>query len=489
MKRLKLTNKKAMFGLVGAATAATLFSSSVMAWGPERQLYTMDNPADHPTFNSIKDNNAYASADGIDNFAIGDERQFVKIGEITSNGTVLKDETTVRAGHQYLVLVYFHNDASSSLNKSKVGFALNTKMSSAFDKVIKPGERGEVSATITSSTTTPAAVWDEAYLTSTERVMLRYVEGSAKIFNNNYKTNGSTLSDELFTEDGTIMGLTGWNGIIPGCEEYHGVVTYVLQADKLDGTIEKEVSVNGGKFGENVDIKSGDEVDFKITVKNTGDLPLQYVNIKDELPDGLELVPGSVTFNSLESTSPESLPDWNASGYNLERIGVNNGIVINYKAKAFIVYPQGLPSDECRKEFIDELTNTATLTYGSDVPEGDVRTDTATVTVKYLMDLCKKDDPEPEPKPEDPKPEEPKPEEPKPEDPKPEKTCKTNPEMAGCQKLPNTGPVEITVAIVIVLGIIGAFFYFYRTKKMLKNVSSSVAGPMNNDQDSKDNNK
>ena len=473
----KITNKNAALSIVGAAVATTLFSTSAMAWGPQRDLYTMDNPADHPTFNSITDNNAYASADGLDTFAIGDERQFVKIGEITADGTVLKDEVTVKPGSQYLVMVYFHNDASSSLNKSKVGLALNTKMSSAFDKVIKPGERGEVSATITSSTTTPAAVWDEAYMNSDERVMMRYVVGSAKIFNNNYATNKQVLSDELFTEEGTILGLTGWNGIIPGCEEYHGVVTYVLQAEKLEGVVEKEVSVNGGEYGESIEIKNGDTVDYKITIRNTGDLPLQYVNLKDKLPDGMELVPGSVTFAALNSDSPESLPDWNEAGYNFETIGVNNGVIIRYKATATLYYPQGLPSDECRHEYVDDLANTATLTYGSDVPEGDFRTDTATVTVKYLMDLCK--DPEPE------KTCETNPEMAECQKPKPEKNCKTNPEMAECQKLPNTGPVEITVAIVIVLGIIGAFFYFYRTKKMLKNVSGSIAGPMNNDQDSK----
>ena len=467
----KLTNINKTFGLVGAAVAATLFSSSALAWGPERDLYKMDSPADHPTFNSITDNKKNMGGEGFDDFAIGDERDFVRIGEITSGGTVLKNTVQVKPGGQYLVLAYFHNDASSTLNKSKVGLALNTKMSSAFSKVVTPEKKGEVSATITSSTTTPAAVWDEAYMTSTERVMLRYVEGSAKIFNNNYATNKSTLSADLFTEEGTILGLTGWNGIIPGCEEYHGVVTYALQAETLNGTVSKEVAVNGGEFGESVTIGPNDTVDFKVTIKNEGDLPLQYVNLKDSLPDELALVPGSVTFSSLNSDSPESLPDWNAAGYSFEKIGVGNGVVIRYQAKSAVTYPDGLPADDCRHEYVDEAVNTVTLTYGSDTPEGDSRTDDAKVTIKYLMDVCE------DPKPEDPKPEEPKPTTPAP---KPEKTCKTNPEMAGCQKLPNTGPVEITVAIVIVLGIIGAFFYFYRTRKMLKNVNSSVAGPMNN---------
>ena len=154
----KLTNINKTFGLVGAAVAATLFSSSALAWGPERDLYKMDSPADHPTFNSITDNKKNMGGEGFDDFAIGDERDFVRIGEITSGGTVLKNTVQVKPGGQYLVLAYFHNDASSTLNKSKVGLALNTKMSSAFSKVVPPEKKGGVSATITSSTTTPAAV-------------------------------------------------------------------------------------------------------------------------------------------------------------------------------------------------------------------------------------------------------------------------------------------------------------------------------------------
>ena len=395
-KNNKTNIRKFTYGFVGMAAAATFLSSSAMAWGPERDTYTMENPADHPTFNSITNNDAYSGAEGFDDFAIGDERDFVRIGEITPDGTVLKNTVEVRPGHQYLVFAYFHNDASASLNKSKVGLALGTKMSSAFSKVVTPDSQGEVSATITSTTTTPAAVWDEAYMTSTERVMMRYVAGSAKIFNNDYATNKETLSEALFTEEGTVLGLTGWNGIIPGCEEYHGVVTYVLQAETLNGTVTKEVSVNGGEYSDTAEIKNGDVVDYKITIRNDGDLPLQYVNLKDSLPAEMEFVSGSVKFAALNSDSPESLPDWNAAGYNFETIGVGNGVVIYYQAVAKMVYPDGLPADECRHEYVNDVENVATLTYGSNTAEGDLRTDTATVTVKHTVDICE-DEPEPEP--------------------------------------------------------------------------------------------
>ena len=48
--------------------------------------------------------------------------------------------------------------------------------------------------------------------------------------------------------------------------------------------------------------------------------------------------------------------------------------------------------------------------------------------------------------------------------------------MEGCQELPNTGPLEIVLAIVIITGIGGGGYYLYRTQKTLKTVENSVSG-------------
>jgi hypothetical protein len=49
--------------------------------------------------------------------------------------------------------------------------------------------------------------------------------------------------------------------------------------------------------------------------------------------------------------------------------------------------------------------------------------------------------------------------------------------MEGCQtpeEIVSTGPLEITLAVVIVLGIAGGCFYLYHTKKTLKHVEDKV---------------
>lgn len=439
------TKLKALSVLATAGLSLATFASA-SAWGPERTTFTMEKPATYPTFNSITNNPT-----------IGDERDFVRVGEINAEVTDLKNELEVVPGRQYLVYVYFHNNASSTFNDSAhnhSGVAIRTRMASAFSTVLTPSEKGKISATITADNSNPGSVWDEAYMTTkTEKVFMHYVAGSAKIYSD-WKASGSTMPSSLFTEEGALVGLNSLNGIIPGCEEYHGVVTYVLQAEELGGSIDKTVSKDGLKFGESVNLAPGEEATYRLTIRNTGDIALTNATIKDVLPAGLTLVPGSVQLTANESTNPESLSDnIFETGYNLGTLGTGNTVYITYKVKAGTDF-------DCKGT---ELTNKATLTYDSDRSSGETKEDTTTITVKRTdceepdepLDDCESNPGLPECQ---------------------EKNCKTNPEMEGCQELPNTGPVEIIMAIVIIIGIGGGGYYLYRTQKTLKTVEGNVSG-------------
>ncbi|MBQ2623354.1 DUF11 domain-containing protein [Candidatus Saccharibacteria bacterium] len=439
------TKLKALSVLATAGLSLATFASA-SAWGPERTTFTMEKPATYPTFNSITNNPT-----------IGDERDFVRVGEINAEVTDLKNELEVVPGRQYLVYVYFHNNASSTFNDSAhnhSGVAIRTRMASAFSTVLTPSEKGKISATITADNSNPGSVWDEAYMTTkTEKVFMHYVAGSAKIYSD-WKASGSTMPSSLFTEEGALVGLNSLNGIIPGCEEYHGVVTYVLQAEELGGSIDKTVSKDGLKFGESVNLAPGEEATYRLAIRNTGDIALTNATIKDVLPAGLTLVPGSVQLTANESTNPESLSDnIFETGYNLGTIGTGNTVYITYKVKAGTDF-------DCKGT---ELTNKATLTYDSDKSSGETKEDTTTITVKKTdceepdepLDDCESNPGLPECQ---------------------EKNCKTNPEMEGCQELPNTGPVEIIMAIVIIIGIGGGGYYLYRTQKTLKTVEGNVSG-------------
>ena len=59
---------------------------------------------------------------------------------------------------------------------------------------------------------------------------LHYVTGSAKIYNGG-NANGSVLSTNLFSEQGTYLGYNELNGAVPGCDEYAGQVVYTIQTE------------------------------------------------------------------------------------------------------------------------------------------------------------------------------------------------------------------------------------------------------------------
>lgn len=44
------------FAGIVTVPAAVIVPAVAFAWGPDRPVYTVDSPADHITFNSIKDN-------------------------------------------------------------------------------------------------------------------------------------------------------------------------------------------------------------------------------------------------------------------------------------------------------------------------------------------------------------------------------------------------------------------------------------------------
>lgn len=449
MKKTINKTKLSILGLVIASVGFGILNiQSASAWGPQRDTFTMENPATYPTFNSITNNPT-----------IGDERDFVRVGEINAEVTDLQNEINVVPGRQYLVYIYFHNNASATFNDSVhdySGVAWKTRMASAFPTVLTPSDRGTISATITAENSNPGSVWDEAYMTtSTDKVLLHYVPGSAHIYND-WKANGSIMPSALFTEEGTAIGLNALNGVIPGCEEYHGVVTYVLQAEELGGSIDKSVSKDGVNFGESVNIAPGEEATYQLTIANTGDVALTNATVKDVLPAGLTLVPGSVKLRANDSSTWDQLSDdIFGNGYNLGTVGTGNTVYIQYKVTAGTNF-------DCTGT---ELTNNATLVYDSNTSSGDSKTASTTITVKKTdceepdvpLDNC-----ETNPALEGCS--------------TPEKNCKTNPEMEGCQELPNTGPLEIVLAIVIITGIGGGGYYLYRTQKTLNAVEDSVSG-------------
>ena len=445
----KILTKKHIAGAT-AITASTLTlvlaAGMASAWGPERPQYTNETPASYATFNSIKDN-----------VAVGDERNFVRVGEVGSTDPYV-DELEVVPGKEYEVYIYYHNDAASNTNSTGYGIATNTRVASAYPTVLNSSERGMVSGIISWSYVNPSddkvntgEVWDEAYLTTkTDGLVLRYKTGTAKIHNDG-AANNSVLPTSLFTKNGTLIGFNKLAGTIPGCAEYSGYITYTLVAEQTDSTLKKQVSLDGETWADEITANPGDYVTYKVEFNNTGNTILANTIFKDLHDDGLSLRAGSTKVFDVNNTSGKAIDDiLDLSGYNVGDTAPGALVQITYQAQV------SQDASFCNKT----LNNAISLAYNS----ADQKTDNATVLVSCA------DEEEPD------EPGSTCATNPEMDGCQGEKNCATNPEMEGCQEIPNTGPVEIILAIVVIAGIGGGGYYLYRTKRTLKTVENNISG-------------
>lgn len=324
---MKTENKKRtkilpMIAAVVTAIAAML-PSAVLAYGPERTTYTMQNPANEVTFNSITDNPV-----------LGDERNFVRVAEKGSGNNFTGGTLKIEPGKIYEVYIGYHNNAKSSLNESGKGIARGVKVSAQYPTLVTPSQKGKVSAIISATNANPKEVWDEAYFTTDyNEVRLSYISGSAKIYNS-FATNGSVLSTAMFQEGGTYIGMNTLDGVLFGCAEYSGHIIYELKAESTGSKLTKTVSADGSNFAKNVTVKPGETVTYKVEFENTGTTTLDNVNFHDVLPAGVALVPGTTYLYNKANPNGLKLPDTVAGdGYNAGSYGAGEKATLVYKVK------------------------------------------------------------------------------------------------------------------------------------------------------------
>ena len=277
---LKLTSVFLAFAI------ATFGSIAALAWGPERQTYTIEKPADKVTFNSITNNPD-----------IGDERNFVRARAV--NGTQWSDDINVTQNGEYFIRMYVHNDAAENLN------LVAENVTAQFNVPTYQAKKIQIDGTLSSSNASPKAVYDQVIFSGDRDFKLSYVAGSAT-YTNNVFTGGTSLSDNIINGNGATLGYDKLDGKIPGCLQYSGWVVFKVKAEVVpqgDFTINKTVRKSGDKtWSESVKVNPGDKVDYQIEFKNTGETQLKDVIIKDTLPTGISIVPGSVYLADSDGT-------------------------------------------------------------------------------------------------------------------------------------------------------------------------------------------
>lgn len=349
---------KRFAGAVAVLAAAVIVPAVSLAWGPDRPTFTGANPAPYVTFNSI-----------TDNAQVGDERNFVRIRE--SGVGNYGDNATLQPGKVYDVSVYFHNNAASHLNASGTGIAKDVKLKMEMPGVINAGVNAAFTGTISSSNAKPTSVWDEAYgkNSTNGQVALRYVSNSAK-FTSHGAINGQKLPDSLFTT-GANLGYDSQNGVVPGCNEFSGFVTFQVRVDQPNFTVKKQVSVDNGKtWVDSAKAQPGSTVQYAISYQNTGSTQQDNVSVRDILPTGVSYVANSTQI--LNSTTGGQ---FKPTKDGITTVGYNAGSY-QPKGNAFFKFSAKLPTEDKLKCGTNSLVNTARITTSAGYKE-----DTATVTV------------------------------------------------------------------------------------------------------------
>lgn len=193
-------------------------ANRILSWGPARQTYTIENPSDYVTFNSITNNPSH-----------GDERNFVQVREESEGNEMYVDSISLTAGHEYDVYIYYANDAASNLDANGTAFGAYVK--AEIPAIVPNGSFGTSAVGyIGADNANPPEVWKNfAFSNTTGRdISLKYVTGSATIHTFG-AMNGKTLSDNIVTT-GASLGYDNLNGVIPGDEKYAGYVTLRVRA-------------------------------------------------------------------------------------------------------------------------------------------------------------------------------------------------------------------------------------------------------------------
>lgn len=334
VSRHKLTSAVVTAGLLLAVPMAVR-----AAWGPSRPVYDYSKAPLNGSSCTAADAQAYdrcGSMNGpvfnsfINTPSYGDERDFVQVAP--NGSTSYSNNASVKAGDTVSVRVYIHNNANSGTNDSGVGIAHNANV-----RVYLPSGTAngfDVAGYVGASNATPARVYDTGRISdAAQAVGLSYVPGSAKIYNDGPMKNGVSLPDSVVTT-GAPIGYSALNGDLPGCFNYRAVVILQVKVTAPALQFSKQVTTPGStNWSKAVSVKHGDTVSWLLSYKNTGNGEADNITLRDQLPAGLKLVPGSITWFDQYHPNGEVEKDTvlNAGGLNVGDALPNGGGYIRFR--------------------------------------------------------------------------------------------------------------------------------------------------------------
>jgi uncharacterized repeat protein (TIGR01451 family) len=132
------------------------------------------------------------------------------------------------------------------------------------------------------------------------------------------------MSDSIATT-GAALGYNAFDGVIPGCNQYAGYVTFEIRADQPNFDIIQEVRIVGSTtWSKKITAKAGDMVEYRIQYINNGSTTQNDVVIRNIMSEKINYIIGSTNLKNSNYPSGKSVSDNIAS-----KLGINIG---NYDA-------------------------------------------------------------------------------------------------------------------------------------------------------------
>lgn len=292
---------KIILGSLAAIVAVLIPAMTIAGWYPDRPLKRWEGPTtpgfDHVTFNSFT------------NVPEGNEQQFFDGKKWNTTPGGFQDPISVKPGDEIKLRTYVHNNADSSLNDADSqyrGIARNTKVKISLPTGV--GTRMNAVSQISASNAQPGSIFDTTEFVSADGTPYRlsYVAGSA--YADTHSRTAMPLSDSIVTT-GAPIGENTPDGNVKGCFEYDMYVIVKVKVEAIPLQIQKTVAYPKQAFVEQVNAKPNDRLYFKIDFKNNGSNMLEDVVITDQLPDKLQLLPGTVKLYNANFPNGTPLPD------------------------------------------------------------------------------------------------------------------------------------------------------------------------------------
>lgn len=374
--------KKLFVVFLSVALVAIISAPAIAAFGPNRPTKAWTPGVagfDHVTFNSFT---------GVGN-GVGDERDFMRGVQVGRDSVWSDPVQNVTQDAEVEAKIYIHNGADASLNDQpgNPGIAKNVKVRVALPTGAKQSQ--EANAFISADNAQPGTVFDSLTMTGANNgfFAVEYVPGSAKL-----NKGGATtaLSDSLVT--------TGVNiGDQRGCFEYVQEVTYRMKVKMPQYNFKKQVRFEGqtkNDWKENLDVKPGQVVEWKLEFDNIGRTLLNNVIILDQVPANTTVVPGSVKLIDGNFPQGYTYKDAEAIQNKGTQVNVNIGNV-NPGINSIIVFKTKINDTKETQCSVQTLVNTGYAT-----PQGYTTVkDIAQVKVTGTKKDCVPPTPTPQPQP------------------------------------------------------------------------------------------